>query len=598
MSSNPPTSGASRAVVASLLAGLDRDLGAVRDLRAAEAALPEIRELRNDLDDQLVRAKSAAVICLVGSTGAGKSTLLNALVGREVAVEGVDRPTTSAPVIYRPSDADVSSILEGLPGEPPTVVTYEPSQGADAEAGGAESFWRGQILIDAPDTNSVATVHREVVKQLSARADVLVVVAHRQSIAELSSATFIDLFAERRGMVFVLGRTDELDERSTDELLAQLRKLRDERWRSPEAPVVAISARAAKADPGAGNLPTLRTMLSNLIVAEKLGSVRRRNAVGTVARIGSLITSEAQDFQEAAAALEDGLSEGANAWCGGLVAAIHERLEVRRADLARMLWNDAAKVWDGPGGYALRVGGLSAIGMGAGAAVARRNPVLAAGLAVGSLAADRVRGAVRERSFESTSGLLPGSSEVEALQRDAFLEARLAAEDVYLEEAGAAMAPSAEELDGHAARAVDDAWDRLVRVDLPKAAERAVPRALRLLIDLPVYGLGAWVLFRVGMGFFRDQYVGVDFLVSAVIIAFAWLFLARVMVRGRLSARSAALLGEVRGDIEQRLGRAAHAAIDGRQDRLHKSREALARLGSADAIWRERLHGESPRTAG
>ncbi len=585
--------GASRAVLSSLLAELDKDLHTVSDLRAVSTVAADVGELRGDLDEQLSRARSAAVICLVGSTGAGKSTLLNALVGRDVAVEGVDRPTTSAPVIYRPSDADVSSILEGLPGEPPTVVTYEPAQELGDEAGGADSFWRGQILIDAPDTNSVATIHRDVVKQLSARADVLVVVAHRQSIAELSSATFIDLFAERRGMVFVLGRTDELDERSTDELLEQLRTLRDERWRSPDAPVVAISARAAKRDPGAGHLPTLRSTLSNLIAVEKLGSVRRRNAVGNVARMASILAGSAERFEGVATTLDEGLESGANAWCGGLVSAIHERLDVRKADLSRMLWNDAAKVWDGPGGYALRVGGLSAIGMGAGAAVARRNPVLAAGLAVGSVAADRMRGAVRERSFESTSGLLPGSSEVEALQRDAFLDARLAAEDAFTEEAAARMAPSHAELDGHATRAVDDGWDRLVRVDLPREAGRAVPRGLRMLIDLPVYGLGGWVLVRVVMGFVKDSYVGVDFLVSAVIIAFAWLFLGRALVRARLSARSASLLRDVRGDIEQRLGRAAHAAIDGRQENLSKSREALARLRTADAIWRQRLHGES-----
>ena len=186
--SNEVHVGAPRAVLNSLLADLDRDLGAAQELRPMAGLALEVEELRGDLEEQLNRAKSAAVICLVGSTGAGKSTLLNALVGRDVAIEGVDRPTTSAPVIYRPRDADVSAILEGLPGQPPTVVSYDADPAASAG-----SFWRGQILIDAPDTNSVATVHRDVVKSLSARADVLVVVAHRQSIAELSSATFIDL---------------------------------------------------------------------------------------------------------------------------------------------------------------------------------------------------------------------------------------------------------------------------------------------------------------------------------------------------------------------------------------------------------------------
>ena len=585
--SNQVHVGASSAVLASLLADLDRDLEVAKELRPMAEMGPELDELRDDLGEQLNRAKSAAVICLVGSTGAGKSTLLNALVGREVAIEGVDRPTTSAPVIYRPRDADVSSIMDGLPGQPPTVVSYD--TGLEVGEG---AFWRGQILIDAPDTNSVATVHREIVKVLSARADVLIVVAHRQSIAELSSATFIDLFAERRGMVFVLGRADELDDGSKEELLSQLRTLRDERWRSPDAPVIAISARAAKTDPDGGNVQALRKQLTSLIAAEKLGSVRRRNAVGNVARIAALVDEGAGRMDSTLQSLEGALVSGADRWRGGLITAIHERLDVRQPDLARMLWNDAAKVWDGPGGYALRVGGLSAIGMGAGAAVARRNPVLAAGLAVGSVAADRLRGAVRERQFESTSGLLPGASELEALQRDMFLGARLAAEDAFIDGAAEALVPTQGELNDQAASAVDDAWDRLVRVDLPREAGRAVPRGLRLLIDLPVYGLGVWVLVRVLLGFFQDRYVGGDFLLSAAIIAFAWLFLARLLVRMRLSSRSSALLRDVRGGAEKRLEQAARSAIESRQKRLGKAREALARLRSADSIWRQRLHGE------
>ena len=55
----------------------------------------------------------------------------------------------------------------------------------------------------------------------------------RQSIAELSSATFVDLFAERRGMVFVLGRRDELEPGAEEALVGQLAELRAERDASP-----------------------------------------------------------------------------------------------------------------------------------------------------------------------------------------------------------------------------------------------------------------------------------------------------------------------------------------------------------------------------
>ena len=577
---------ATRGTLARLHGELERDLEGLTPLRALEDRGAVLEELSSDLAQQLERASSAAVVCLVGATGAGKSTLLNALVGRPVAVEGVDRPTTSAPVIYRPADADLSELTAGLPGAPPEVVTYDPTGG-----GGAGSFWRGQILIDAPDTNSVETAHRDVVRELAARADVLVVVAHRQSVAELSSASFVDLFAGRRGMVFVLGRGDELDPSAEVELRAQLRGLARDRWGADGAPVLTISARRGQEDPDAGGLPELRRALEDLISEERLGSVRRQNAVGNVARIAAEVRAARPEVDGAAARLRSGLEAGAAEWCGRTVGLVVERLEERKADLSRMLWNDAAKVWDGPGGHALRVGGLGALGLGASAAVARRNPLLAAGLAAGTLAASRVQGAVRERAFESTSGLLPGGTELAALERDAFVGARLAASELVTDEAAGPLSPARDELSSSAAAAVDEAWDRLLRVDLPREARRGVPRLLRGFVDLPVYGLGAWVLYRTVTGFVAEAYVGVDFLVSAVIIALAWLFGARFLVRARFAGRGGALLAAVRGDIEQRVGAAASRAIEGPIGRLDALMGGVERVELADRAWRRRLHG-------
>lgn len=579
-----------RDMLARLSSRLGRDIDRLGALRAVEDERHVLDELQGDVDRQLERARDAAIVCLVGSTGAGKSTLLNALVGRDVATEGVDRPTTSAPVIYRPADADIGPLVRDLPGEAPRVVSYDPD--AAAPVGGASAFWRGQILIDAPDVNSVETVHRDLVGELARRSDVLVVTAHRQSIAELSAASFVDLFAGRRGMLFVLGRRDEMTDKTREQLVDQLAGLAAERWGSPGAAVLAISAREAKQDPGGGGLPELRARLGEIISEERLGGVRRRNAVGNVARVAAVFQDVASDVEPGFDRLESSLRDGATRWVGELVRAVDERLEVRRADLARMLWDDAAKVWDGPGGYALKVGGLSAIGLGAGAAVARRNPVLAAGLAVGSVAADRVRGAVRENRFESTSGLLPGTSEVEGLGTDAFVEARLAAEGLFVDAHAEAMAPRLEELDGHATRAVEEAWERLVRVELPRTAQRGVPRVLRWLVDLPVYALGVFLLYRVVLGFIQENYAGFDFLLSGAIIVLAWLFLARLMVRQRLSSRSAALLAEVRGDVEQRLGRAADAATSGRLRELDGLSGLLQDMGTVDRSWRSRLFGE------
>lgn len=581
------TSARERGTLARLDEALRRDLDALGVLREVDGEAAQFDELRQDLGRQLDRVKDAAVVCLVGSTGAGKSSLLNALVGRPLAREGVDRPTTSAPVIYRPADADVRELVRDLPGKAPSIVSYDPP-----DTSSADTFWRGQILIDAPDVNSVETTHRDVVGELARRSDVLVVTAHRQSIGELSHATFVDLFAGRRGMVFVLGRRDELAEPSCAELLGQLRTLARERWQGGDAPVLAISAREGQVDPEGGGLAELRAALGAIISDERLGGVRRQNAVGNVARIASLAAGIAERSSDDFVAFESGLASGADRWVAGLLAAVDERLDVRRVDLQRMLWDDASKVWDGPGGYALRAGGLSALGLGAGAAVARRNPLLATGIAVGSIAADRARGLLRETRFESSSGLLPGPVEIEGLGRDAFADARLAAEGLFADGEFESMSPAAEELDGQATRAVDEAWDRLVKLELPRVARRGVPRLLRWAIDIPVYALAGFVLYRVVIGFARERYVGLDFIASAGIIALAWLFIARLVVRLRLASRSGSLLAAVRVDVEQRVRSAADAATAGRIGGARRLRELLRATAGADGRWRSQLFGE------
>ena len=100
-----------RTALAGLRTELTRDLEQARGLAAVDATAPEIAELEADLDRPLDRVQDAAVITLVGATGAGKSTLLNALVGRDVAQEGEQRPTTAAPVVYRPGDADLRDLI-------------------------------------------------------------------------------------------------------------------------------------------------------------------------------------------------------------------------------------------------------------------------------------------------------------------------------------------------------------------------------------------------------------------------------------------------------------------------------------------------------
>jgi energy-coupling factor transporter ATP-binding protein EcfA2 len=566
---------------------LEDDLARVADLGAVARRRDRLQRLRADLVRQLERVHEAAVITLVGATGAGKSTLLNALVGKDIAVEGTDRPTTRQPVIYAPRDADLSQLTEGLPGDPPDVVRY------DSDRGGP---WTEQVLIDAPDVNSIAAEHRDVVRVLSDRSDVLLVVLHRQSVVEEASVSFVDAFVGRRAMVFVLGRADELTADSRASLLASLRELAGGRFEAPDAPVIALSARAARSDPDTPGWRELTDALRGLVREGVLGGVRRHNALGTAAAIGDLFAEFAEEERRELQALPGELEAGLVALAETTSEEVALRLSLRRADLASLLWSETSKRWDGPGGWALRVGGLSGLGLGAGLLVARRNPLLAAGTAVGAMAAGKLRESAERRRVADLGELFPAQSEFESWYIDALGPARRRA-------ARLAGDPTAFGLPDSAAAAeclwppVADAWNDLVQRDLPRAAEQSAVGRLRLLFDFPVYALGAYVVVRAVQGYWTGAFLGIDFLVNTLLILLAYLFGVRTVCRRALSLRAKRLLDGVIERSRQSMQSAGGAMEKELAARTTAVVDALERLAYLETRWRMELGAGRKRDA-
>jgi energy-coupling factor transporter ATP-binding protein EcfA2 len=570
---------------------LHEQLEVVAPLRAVRERRPELDALLADLDRQIARVQRAAVITLVGATGAGKSTLLNALAGRRIAQEGVDRPTTRQPVIYAPLDADVSELTseavrrpEGRESEgAPLVVRYDAASGP----------WTAQVLIDAPDMNSIDEQHRATVGALAERSDVLVVVLHRQSVLEEASVSFIDAFAGRRHLLFALNRIDELTPEARDALLAQVRELAATRWRAPDAPVLAISARAAQAQPHAEGWAAFCQALQELARDHAIGGVRRLNALGTAARIAGLFAAVDADAAADLAAVPVDAAAGLDALGERYAADVAERLALRRADLCLLLWGEAARRWDGPGGWALRSGGLTGLGLGAGAAIAARNPLLAAGTAAGALAADQVRRVLREQRVGDAAALLPTESEFAAWFGDALSPARVRVARLTGVPDALGL-PGADAARALAGSAVEEAWARLVQRELPAAAERSALRYLRWPLDLPVYALGLWVLYQVGRGFVNGAYVGIDFLVNAGLLLAAYLFAVRFVVRRGLAWRARRLLDDVIVRTRRALGTQADATRTAVQHAVAAQQTALRELRALDAAWRAALTTTPP----
>lgn len=587
MTTAPPADhGGLRAALEALRRRLQAQVEVVAPLRAVAERRPQLDGLLADLDRQIGRVQRAAVITLVGATGAGKSTLLNALAGRRIAQEGVDRPTTRQPVIYAPLDADLAELTgeavarpEGRESEgAPVVVRYDAASGP----------WTAQVLVDAPDMNSIDEQHRATVTALAERSDVLVVVLHHQSVLEEASVSFVDAFAGRRHLLFALNRADELTPEARDALLAQVRRLAGERWRAPGAPVLAVSARAAQTQPHAEGWAPFCQALQELARETAIGGVRRLNALGTAARLGALFATVQADAAGDLAALPADAAAGLDALGERCAADVAERLTLRRADLRALLWGEAARRWDGPGGWALRSGGLTGLGLGAGAAIAARNPLLAVGTAAGALAADQVQRALREQRVGDAAALLPGEGEFAAWFREALSPARVRVGRL----AGVADAlglPGPDAARAAAGAAIEEAWARLVQRELPAAAEHSLLRYVRWLLDLPVYALALWVLYAVARGVLDGAYAGFDFLVSAALLLAAYLFAVRFVVRRGLAWRARRLLDDVILRTRRALGTQADATRTAVEHAVAEQTTALGQLADLEASWRAAL---------
>lgn len=177
----------------------------VGDVAAARRARGE---LAGQIDDYLLprlEAIDAPLLAVVGgSTGAGKSTLVNSLVGAEVTVPGVLRPTTLGPtLVVSPADADWFTGRNVLPGLP-RVTGYGRGEPGALRVVTAGRLPAGIALADAPDIDSVVTANRELAAQLLAAADLWLFVTSAARYADEVPWGFLRSARERSTALAVI----------------------------------------------------------------------------------------------------------------------------------------------------------------------------------------------------------------------------------------------------------------------------------------------------------------------------------------------------------------------------------------------------------
>jgi hypothetical protein len=144
----------------------------VLDIPGTEEVTAERIKLLSQIDDYLLpRVRQSAaplLVALVGSTGAGKSTLVNSVVGTQVSLTGVRRPTTNSPVLACHPD-DIHWFAENmfLPTLPRVRQEGLARPGRDGllVLAASEGMTKGIALLDTPDIDSVVRAHYDFAYQ-------------------------------------------------------------------------------------------------------------------------------------------------------------------------------------------------------------------------------------------------------------------------------------------------------------------------------------------------------------------------------------------------------------------------------------------------
>ena len=295
-------------------------------------------------DERLAMGVDHTVVALAGGTGSGKSSLFNALLGREFAVPGVARPTTSH-VSAAVWGGEARALLDWLDVRPDRRLERE----IDPLDEDDEVTLDGLVLLDLPDHDSINADNRAVVDRVVPMADLLLWVVDPQKYADHALHSFyLTTASERdRPSLVVLNHVDRL---STEDAWAVARDL--QRLLAvdglTQVPVMPVSARTGE------GLDVLRAELAGAVSARTVAAeaVRAdlvsagRALAGALAKDADPRLPDAEELVEllARAAGVDARADAAAAWARGARPEQDEgwRVAIATVERERLDWIDAA----------------------------------------------------------------------------------------------------------------------------------------------------------------------------------------------------------------------------------------------------------------
>jgi GTP-binding protein EngB required for normal cell division len=224
---------------------------------AGDALSPDVKRSIDDTvkrcEERLALGVDTTIVALAGGTGSGKSSLFNAIVRMDFALAGVSRPTT-AQVSAATWGGRADALLDWLGVDPDRRLACETA--LDTEV---ESQFRGMVLLDLPDHDSVQPKNRAIVDRIVPMADLLVWVVDPQKYADhaLHSRYLSAVAASGAPSAVILNHTDRLTRRDAAAILFDIRRLLSAKG-IDSVPVLLTSATT-----GAG-VDSVRSMLASI----------------------------------------------------------------------------------------------------------------------------------------------------------------------------------------------------------------------------------------------------------------------------------------------------------------------------------------------
>lgn len=248
-----------------------------------QARIAELKEREETLGNVLV-------VALIGGSGVGKSTLLNALAGDELAATSEFRPCTSIPTVYHPPGAQLDFATD----------THSVSGSA----------LENLVIVDTPDSDTIAKAHRESVVHVLEKCDLIMMCADPEKYLDEATWSLLRPLQNERTIVCIETKASQVP--SVEEHWRA--RLAEEgfhpaqyfRVNSPHTFDRKLSGGAVTEEEY--DFPALEAYLQEELDHEQIRRIKRSNAAGllskTVATLFERLNSKKENLDELREALQ------------------------------------------------------------------------------------------------------------------------------------------------------------------------------------------------------------------------------------------------------------------------------------------------------